>query len=74
MFIGVDTHKDTLAACRVGSNGQQVDEATFRNNEVGHAELLMGPPGAQPRRTNRGGPNAGAVGPPRQGVHGQEAS
>lgn len=40
MFIGVDTHKDTLAACRVGGNGQQVDEGTFRNNELGHAELL----------------------------------
>ncbi len=46
MFIGVDSHKDTLAACRVGSNGQQVDEGTFRNTEVGHAETArVGPPG-----------------------------
>jgi transposase len=37
--IGVDTHRDTLAACAVDDVGGVVAEATFGNDPAGHAAL-----------------------------------
>lgn len=37
--IGIDTHKDTLAACRVDGSGAVVDERTFANDPTGHRAL-----------------------------------
>jgi transposase len=38
--IGIDTHKATLAACRVDDVGSAAAEATFDNDPAGHALLL----------------------------------
>jgi transposase len=38
--IGIDTHKDTLAACRVDAAGTALDEQTFTNDLAGHRSLL----------------------------------
>lgn len=38
--IGIDTHKDTLAACRVDALGTVLGEATFPNDPAGHQALL----------------------------------
>jgi len=38
--IGVDTHKDTLAACLVDELGTALDERTFANDPTGHRALL----------------------------------
>jgi transposase len=38
--IGIDTHKATLAACRVDDLGSGVAEATFDNDPAGHVRLL----------------------------------
>ena len=38
--IGIDTHKATLAACRVDDLGTGVAEATFANDPAGHRRLL----------------------------------
>jgi transposase len=40
MFIGVDTHKDTLAVSCVDDAGQQVAHQSFANSSAGHAMLL----------------------------------
>jgi transposase len=40
MFIGVDTHKDTLAVSCVNHAGQQVAHQSFANSSAGHAVLL----------------------------------
>lgn len=37
--IGIDTHKDTLAACAVDDLGRALAEATFANDPDGHAAL-----------------------------------
>lgn len=37
--IGLDTHKDSLAACAVDALGAVVAEATFANDPAGHASL-----------------------------------
>lgn len=37
--IGIDTHKDSLAACAVDGLGGVLAEATFANDPVGHANL-----------------------------------
>ena len=37
--IGLDTHKDSLAACAVDALGAVVAEATFANDAAGHASL-----------------------------------
>ena len=37
--IGIDTHKDSLAACAVDGLGAVLGEASFRNDPAGHAEL-----------------------------------
>ena len=38
--IGIDTHKDTLAACRVDDAGAVLDERTFSNDPAGHRAVL----------------------------------
>lgn len=38
--IGIDTHKDSLAACRVDALGTVLDERTFSNDPAGHRALL----------------------------------
>ncbi len=38
--IGVDTHKDTLAACLVDELGTALDERTFANDPAGHRALF----------------------------------
>jgi transposase len=40
MFVGVDTHKDTLAACCVDGAGRSLDQQTFGNDPSGHEDLL----------------------------------
>jgi transposase len=40
MAIGIDTHKDTLAVCRVDAAGTALDERIFDNDPAGHAALL----------------------------------
>ena len=40
MFIGVDTHKDTLAASCVDPAGREVAQQAFANTPDGHAKLL----------------------------------
>lgn len=46
--IGIDTHKDSLAACRIDALGAALDERTFANDPAGHRALLAwiddGPP------------------------------
>ena len=37
--IGIDTHKDSLAACRVGELGSPLEERTFANDPTGHRAL-----------------------------------
>jgi transposase len=37
--IGIDSHKDSLAACAVDELGSIIDEATFPNDPDGHAAL-----------------------------------
>jgi len=41
MFIGVDTHKDTLAASRVDAEGREDARRIFPNDVAGHADLLV---------------------------------
>lgn len=38
--IGIDTHKDSLAACRVDELGTPLDERTFVNDPAGHRAVL----------------------------------
>ena len=40
MFIGIDTHEDTLAVSCVDSAGREVAQRTFANTPAGHANLL----------------------------------
>ena len=37
--IGIDTHRDTLAACALDTLGRPVAERTFANDRAGHAAL-----------------------------------
>jgi len=37
--IGIDTHKDSLAACAIDELGGVLGEATFGNDPAGHAQL-----------------------------------
>jgi transposase len=39
MFVGVDSHKDTLAACVVDGSGREVRSSVFRNTPSGHREF-----------------------------------
>ena len=48
--IGIDTHKATLAACRVDPLGRPLDEREFPNDEAGHraiAAWVLNVPGAR---------------------------
>lgn len=38
--IGVDTHKETLAASAIDAAGRELEARTFRNDRAGHASLL----------------------------------
>jgi hypothetical protein len=40
LFLGVDSHKDSLAACLVDQTGAQLAAATFPNTPDGHGDLL----------------------------------
>ena len=40
LFFGVDSHKDSLAACLVDQTGAQLAVATFPNTPDGHGDLL----------------------------------
>jgi transposase len=40
VFVGVDSHKDTLAACVVDEAGREIAAATFENSPAGHTKLL----------------------------------
>ena len=37
--VGIDTHKDTLAACAVDDAGRALEHRSFANTPAGHAEL-----------------------------------
>jgi transposase len=39
-FIGIDPHKDSLAACAVDPHGRPVTHITFPNDPAGHADLV----------------------------------
>jgi hypothetical protein len=39
-FIGIDPHKDTLAACAVDPHGRPVAQASFPNDPAGYADLV----------------------------------
>jgi hypothetical protein len=39
MYIGVDSHKDTLAASWVDASGRQLASASFANSPAGHRQL-----------------------------------
>jgi transposase len=39
-FIGIDPHKDTLAACAVDAHGRPVSQASFPNDPGGYADLV----------------------------------
>lgn len=64
MFVGVDTHKDTLAACCVDAAGRQLDQRTVSNDSDGHDQLLawaVGACGGPPARIGiEGSANFGA--------------
>ena len=40
LFLGVDSHKDSLAICLVDQTGAQLAAATFPNTPDGHGDLL----------------------------------
>jgi hypothetical protein len=44
-FIGIDPHKDTLAACAVDQHGRPVAHASFPNDPAGYADLEQLRPG-----------------------------
>ncbi|WP_428116407.1 IS110 family transposase [Candidatus Poriferisodalis sp.] len=37
--VGIDTHKDTLAACAADNTGRPLEHRSFANTPKGHAEL-----------------------------------
>jgi transposase len=40
-FIGIDAHKDTLAAVVIDEHGRQLDAQTFANEPDGYSELIQ---------------------------------
>ena len=44
LFCGVDSHKDTLAACLVDQTGRPLAEASVPNTPAGYADSLAGSP------------------------------
>ena len=61
LFLGVDSHKDSLAACLVDQTGAQLAAATFLN-PCGHGDLLtwVGRSGQLTRAGIEGAANLGA--------------
>ena len=41
MFVGIDSHKDSLSACCVDGSGSQLQAATFPNTPDAHTRLLV---------------------------------
>jgi transposase len=39
-FIGIDPHKDPLAACAVDQHGRPLAHASFPNDPAGYADLV----------------------------------
>jgi transposase len=62
LFLGVDSHKDSLAACLVDQTGAQLAAATFLNTPDGHGDLLawLGLSGQLTRAGIEGAANLGA--------------
>jgi transposase len=62
VFLGVDSHKDSLAACLVDQPGAQLAAATFPNTPDGHGDLLawVGRSGQLTRAGVEGAANLGA--------------
>ena len=62
LFCGVDSHKDSLAACLVDQTGAQLAAATFPNTPDGHGDLLawVGRSGQLTRAGVEGAANLGA--------------
>jgi hypothetical protein len=62
LFLGVDSHKDSLAACLVDQTGAQLTAATFLNTPDGHGDLLawVGRSGQLTRAGIEGAANLGA--------------
>lgn len=40
MIVGIDSHKDTIAACAVDQLGRETAAGIFANTEDGHGRLL----------------------------------
>jgi hypothetical protein len=59
-FIGIDPHKDTLAACAVDHHGRPVSHASFPNDPGGYADLVTWALGYRPDRIGVEG--AGSLG------------
>jgi transposase len=62
LSLGVDSHKDSLAACLVDQTGAQLAAATFPNTPDGHGDLLawVGRSGQLTRAGVEGAANLGA--------------
>jgi hypothetical protein len=62
LFLGVEGHKDSLAACLVDQTGAQLAAATFPNTPDGHGDLLawVGRSGQLTRAGVEGAANLGA--------------
>jgi transposase len=62
LFLGIDSHKDSLAACLVDQAGTQLTSATFPNTPDGHGDLLawVGRAGQLTRAGIEGAANLGA--------------
>ena len=60
LFLGVDRHKDSLAACLVDQTGAQLAAATFLNIPGRHGDLLawIGRSGQPTRAGIEGGPTS----------------
>lgn len=59
-FIGIDPHKDTLAACAVDPHGRPVAHASFPNDLTSYADLVTGALARRPIRI--GVEDAGGLG------------
>jgi hypothetical protein len=63
-FIGIDPHKDTLAACAVDPHGRPVAHASFPNDPAGYADLVAWALAHRPDRIGVEAPAAWAGKPP----------
>ena len=53
--IGIDSHKDLLAACLVDASGVVIEQRSIANTEAGHAELVGWARAAGRARSTRSG-------------------